>query len=499
MLFNSLHYLIFLHVVLFLLAMLRDPWAKAVLFLASCYFYMVFSPVYILILFFLILVDYGAGLAMEAAPRHKKSVLILSLVCNFGVLAFFKYINFLLDSFAQGLGFFGWSTTSTHLDIILPIGLSFHTFQSVSYTIEVYRGAQRAERNLLIYAIYVMFFPQLVAGPIERPQNILPQLHKPISFEWHKITTGLQLILWGFFKKMVVADRWGDVASFIYKTPEGLPGYLLWLGTFAFAIQIYCDFSGYSDIARGSARLMGIDLMKNFDHPYCSQTISEFWRRWHISLSTWFRDYLYRPLGGSRGPRWKTMRNLMITFLVSGLWHGANWTYVMWGGLNGLYLIFGQMTLPWRNLFWQKAGLIGYRNYFKPVRVLVVFGLILISWVYFRATSITQAHAILYGMFFHPFLPEFRLPGVNLPIYAYLDLSFPQLYALGFDMLEWFYAISSLAILFLVEYTERNWKAVEIFRNWHTPLRWTTVYALLAITLLTARAFLSKEFIYFQF
>ena len=273
------------------------------------------------------------------------------------MLAVFKYMNFLTSSFSGLAGLFGWQLPNAAVNIILPIGLSFHTFQSLSYVIEVYRGNQKAERNFIIYATYVMFFPQLVAGPIERPQNLLHQFR-----EWHRvnyinITSGLKRMAWGFFKKLVVADRLALYVNDVYKAPREYNGLQLSLATFFFAYQIYCDFSGYSDIAIGAAQVMGFKLMENFRTPYDSLSVSEFWRRWHISLSTWFKDYVYIPLGGRRVGVGRYVINILITFGISGLWHGASWTYLWWGLLNGVYLIVGFFTKGWRNRFFEGIGL----------------------------------------------------------------------------------------------------------------------------------------------
>src|SRR5262245_25802672 len=300
MLFNSLQFCVFFFVVTSLFFVLPHRWRWLLLLIASCYFYMAFIPVYILILGFTIVIDYIAGILIEDAQgKKRKFLLIASLIANVGVLFVFKYFNFLANSFTDlATALSGQQVAHIGLRIILPIGLSFHTFQSMSYTIEVYRGNQKAERHFGIYALYVMFYPQLVAGPIERPQNLLPQFRQNHNFDYQRVTSGLRLMAWGLFKKTVVADRLALFVNKIYAEPGSFDGPVLLLATLFFAFQIYCDFSGYSEIAIGSARVMGFNLMQNFDRPYHARSISEFWRRWHISLSTWFRDYLYFPLGG---------------------------------------------------------------------------------------------------------------------------------------------------------------------------------------------------------
>ena len=308
----------------------RFRWPLLLLF--SCYFYMVFVPKYIFILFFLIIIDYVAGLMIEQARGwRRKTLLVASLVANIGMLSFFKYFNFAETEADRLCAFFGTGFHPAYLNVVLPIGLSFHTFQSMSYTIEVYRGKCRAERHLGIYALYVLFYPQMVAGPIERPQNLLPQFHAPVKFNPVNIFEGFELMLWGLFKKSVIADNLALLVDPAYNDPKAHVGWPMVLATYAFAFQIYCDFSGYTDIARGAARVLGYNLMLNFDRPYHAQSIIEFWRRWHISLSTWFRDYLYIPMGGNRVGKWRHYFNVLVVFLVSGLWHGASWAFVVWG------------------------------------------------------------------------------------------------------------------------------------------------------------------------
>lgn len=351
MLFNSLHYLFFFPLValLYYLSPHRLRWV--ILLISSCYFYMSFIPKYILILFGIIGVDYFAALRIEKAPllKHKKLWLSASLFCNLSVLFLFKYYGFFVENF-EALGkALGLSLSAPVLALILPMGLSFHTFQALSYTMEVYYGNFKAERHLGIYAVYVLFFPQLVAGPIERPQNLLPQLHKSVIFSFSNAVMGLRLIFLGLIKKILIADNLSPFVEQVYSHPAASGALMIVAATYFFAIQIYCDFSGYTDIALGSAKFLGIDLIKNFNRPYTSQTIVEFWKRWHISLTTWFRDYLYVPLVFTWGRRSRYLPHafLIFVFLVSGLWHGANWTYVLWGGFHG-FLLVGSSVLNTR-------------------------------------------------------------------------------------------------------------------------------------------------------
>jgi alginate O-acetyltransferase complex protein AlgI len=393
MLFNSFQFLFFFPVVAVLFFLLPHRFRWIHLLISSCIFYCAFIPVYILVLFLTIIVDYTAGIFIEKATgSRRKMFLVLSIVTNLGVLAFFKYYNFFIGNVNDLLyRAHIHAETLPYLDIILPIGLSFHTFQAMSYTIEVYRGNQKAEKHLGIYSLYVMFFPQLVAGPIERPQHMIHQFREKKYFDPVLAVSGIQQMLFGLFKKVVVADALGRYVDSIYNHWEVNTGFTLLFATYAFAFQIYCDFSGYTDIAQGAARVMGFRLMDNFNLPYFARSVTEFWRRWHISLSTWLRDYLYISLGGNRQGKWNTYRNLMITMLLGGLWHGASWTFIVWGALNGIYLCV------------EKLAGIGKKSSapaaWQPVRVFITFNLICFTWIFFRAHSFEQAWGIIRGIF----------------------------------------------------------------------------------------------------
>jgi len=356
---------------------------------------MAFIPVYILILIFTIIIDYIAGIMIENSQGPKrKRFLIMSIVANVGVLAFFKYYNFFLGNVNDLLH--SWHI-ATHplpfLGIILPIGLSFHTFQAMSYTIEVYRGNEKAERHFGIYSLYVMFYPQLVAGPIERPQNLLYQFREEHRFDSQNLLEGLRLMLWGFFKKLVIADRLSQYVSTVYENPGHYHYLNLVIATVFFAIQIYCDFSGYSDIAIGAARTMGFKLMTNFNRPYFSRNIQEFWRRWHISLSTWFKDYLYISLGGSRKGVKRMYINYAIVFVVSGFWHGASWTYIIWGAIHAMLIISYVM---YRRRFKEKENEGWLRNYFNTI---ATFAVVCLAWIFFRAGTLSDALVICKHIF----------------------------------------------------------------------------------------------------
>ena len=435
MLFNSIEFAIFFPIVVAAYYLLPQRWRVHFLLAASCVFYMAFIPAYIAILFVTILIDYIAGIYIEkVAGQRKKALLLVSIVSTCIVLAVFKYMNFLTGSFSGLAGLFGWYLPKAAVNIILPVGLSFHTFQSLSYVVEVYRGNQKAERNFVVYATYVMFFPQLVAGPIERPQNLLHQFR-----EWHRvnyvnITCGLKRMAWGFFKKLVVADRLALYVNDVYGAPRAHNGLQLSLGTLFFAYQIYCDFSGYSDIALGAAQVLGFKLMENFRTPYYSLSVSEFWRRWHISLSTWFKDYVYIPLGGRRVSTGRYALNILITFGISGLWHGASWTYVWWGLLNGVYLIFGWLTKEWRDRFFSSIGLGEQTIVRKTIMWASTFVLTCVAWIVFRAKSLTDAWYVfghlLQGWNIHQVKTEqFLLRQMPIAITAILVLETCQLWA----------------------------------------------------------------------
>ncbi|KAA9339402.1 MBOAT family protein [Hymenobacter busanensis] len=493
MLFNSFEFLLFFPVVTLLYFGLPHRLRWALLLLASCWFYMFFRPVYILILFFTIVVDYLAGLGIEQAttPQRRKLLLILSLVANVGVLAVFKYFNFLNDNLTALTNTLGYHNPVPYLSILLPIGLSFHTFQAMSYTIEVYRGHQRAERHLGLYALYVMFYPQLVAGPIERPQNVLHQFRERHTFDYARVAGGLKLMAWGLFKKVVVADRLALLVNQVYNQPTDYQGLPLVLATVLFAFQIYGDFSGYSDMALGSAQVMGFRLMRNFERPYAAASIREFWSRWHISLSTWFRDYLYIPLGGSRHGRGRWYRNVLVVFLVSGLWHGASWTFIIWGALHGFYQVFGLATTALRHRLATATGLARVPALRRALGVGVTFGLVSLAWVFFRANSVTDAIYIVEHLFsgWGQSIAALLHPATgHRAHWLYLDQPPAQLWL----------ALGCLGVMLAVEAAQGFGRLGALVQARPVPVRWSLyVGLLLAIVLLGV--FNSSQFIYFQF
>jgi D-alanyl-lipoteichoic acid acyltransferase DltB (MBOAT superfamily) len=445
---------------------------------------MAFVPIYILILGFTIVIDYFAGIYIENAEgKRRKLFLIFSLIANIGVLAVFKYYNFINQNFSFLMHGFGFTNPIPYLSILLPIGLSFHTFQAMSYTIEVYRGHQKAERHFGIYSLYVMFYPQLVAGPIERPQNLLHQFREKYNFDYDRVTSGLRLMAWGLFKKVVIADRLAIVVDTVYNNPQQYNSLSLIISTVFFSFQIFCDFSGYSDMAIGAARIMGFKLMTNFDKPYQSKSIHEFWQRWHISLSTWFRDYFYIFLGGNRVtiPRWYL--NLFIVFLVSGLWHGANWTFVIWGALHGFYLVFALITKDFR----VKFNKLFHFDKIPLLSVLTTFVLVNFAWIFFRANGVQTAFYITKHIFTD--IPDLVVRFFNhQTIYENIGLNNKQMY------------LSVLLILFLetIHFIQRKKDISEVFLKKPLVIRWS-VYLGLVMAIFFLGVFEDRQFIYFQF
>ncbi|OSZ79422.1 membrane-bound O-acyltransferase family protein [Chitinophagaceae bacterium IBVUCB1] len=424
MLFNSLQFLVFFMVVTLWFYSLQTQKSRNLLLLvASCYFYMSFVPKYILILGFTIVIDYLAGIQIaRATGKSRRWWLILSIIANVGILAYYKYANFIIDNLNGLLHLSSSSQGFDALDIILPVGLSFHTFQAMSYTIEVYRGNQHPERNFATYALYVMFYPQLVAGPIERPQNILPQLHTFSNYNWDNIKEGITRMLWGFFKKVVIADRLAMVVDYCFDNTATASWYVLAIGAVFYSFQIYCDFSGYCDIGIGAAKVMNIRLMENFSQPYTAVNITTFWQRWHISLSSWFRDYVYIPLGGNRKGAFRRRINVFIVFLLSGLWHGANWTFVLWGGLHGLLVTI----FPSNNKQTTRTNHI--------IKAIITFIAATLLWIFFRASNTGQATDYIANIFT-------LQKGSN---------------ALGINIVELVLSILLIATLLITEYRRKN-------------------------------------------
>jgi D-alanyl-lipoteichoic acid acyltransferase DltB (MBOAT superfamily) len=473
MLFNSVEFLLFFPIVTTLYFILPNRWRWLLLFLASCVFYMAWIPIYVTILFLIIIVDYVAARKIEGATgQQRKLFLLVSVIANVSLLAIFKYYDFLGHNLSEIFSLMHITWKVPPLNLILPIGLSFHTFQALAYTIEVYRGNQPAERHLGVYALYVMFYPQLVAGPIERPQNLIHQFKEDHPLVPENVTSGLRLMLWGFFKKIVIADRLAILVNHVYNQPHEYSGLPLLLATYCFAYQIYCDFSGYSDIAIGAARVMGIKLMKNFNSPYAAANIQDFWHRWHISLSSWFRDYLYIPLGGSKCGEIVRLRNIIIVFFVSGLWHGANWTFAEWGLLHGVFII---IYLYWKRGALSKALPAAIQHY---LGLFVTFNAVCFAWIFFRANSVADAHWIATHL----------LPFNNADKLGDLGLT-------GGEMLV---TIVAIMVLELVQFLERNKGGVAFIEKQRLSTRWICYYMLFFYIIILGE-FGGARFIYFQF
>lgn len=478
MLFNSFAFLLFFPIVTLLFFVLPHKYRWFHLLLASCIFYSYFIPIYILILFFTILIDYYAGIFIERLSGAKrKQFLILSIVANVGVLAFFKYYNFFIDNVNSLAHHFGSVGNIPLLSIILPIGLSFHTFQAMSYTIEVYRGNQEAEKHLGIYALYVMFYPQLVAGPIERPQNVLPQFHEEKIYDAALLNSGIRLMLWGLFKKVVISDRLSIYVNLIYAHPEQYHYVNLLIAVLLFSIQIYCDFSGYSDIAIGSARTMGYHLMTNFNRPYFSKNIQEFWAKWHISLSTWFRDYVYISLGGNRVGLRRLYLNVAIVFLLSGFWHGANWTFIVWGALHAVFIIC--YMLYKKHLKRKFADHV----WIQFLSMAFTFSLVSFAWIFFRAESVEKANTFI-GYIFSRHQPS-----------AFADYLIDKDLSFIFNKFSFFISAVCLFFLIVVEYFVEP-GLEKIGKKGFVDMSFS---ALLIVLIIFFGVFKNTSFIYFQF
>lgn len=486
MLFNSLDFAVFLPIVFLLYWFVTAHNLKlqnALIVAASYLFYGWWDWRFLSLILFSTLVDYTIGLKLKTEQHSLKRKILLwtSIGVNLGFLGFFKYYNFFLDNFIAAFSFFGQQIQPNTLNIILPVGISFYTFQTLSYTIDVYKRKLEPTSDFVSFAAFVSFFPQLVAGPIERASNLLPQFYTKRVFEYHKAVDGLRQILWGLFKKVVIADNAADFANLYFNNPSDYPGSVLLLGAVFFAIQIYGDFSGYSDIAIGTARLFGFDLMRNFAFPFFSRDIAEFWRRWHISLSTWFRDYLYIPLGGSRGGTWMKVRNTFIIFIVSGFWHGANWTFIVWGALNALYFLPLLLARKNRTHLGDVAEGNMLPSFKEILQMSSTFALTVIAWVFFRAENLTHAFTYLKGIFSSSL---FSVPQGAHFIGSSVH-PFAMFFLLGvFILLEWIGHSQEYAL-------------AKIGSSWKRPLRFAFYYALIIAIFWFGDN--EQEFIYFQF
>ena len=482
MLFNSIDFAVFLPIVfiLYWFATSKNLKLQNCLIVAASYvFYGWWDWRFLSLLLFSTIVDYAIGrkLKTEEVQANRKILLWTSISVNLGLLGFFKYYNFFIDNFTTAFSLFGTQMAPNTLNIILPIGISFYTFQTLSYTIDVYKRRLEPTNDFIAFAAFVSFFPQLVAGPIERATNLLPQFFQRRYFDYHSAVAGMRQILWGLFKKIVIADNCAEYANLIFNNSTHYSGSTLVIGALFFTFQIYGDFSGYSDIAIGTARLFGFNLTRNFNFPYFSRDVAEFWRRWHISLSTWFRDYLYIPLGGSRGGRSMIVRNIFIIFIVSGFWHGANWTFIAWGALNALYFL----PLLLSNSNRQNMDIVAHGRNLPSLKdlflMLTTFGLTVFAWIVFRANDIEHAASYISGILSPSLFTMPTYPGIRTSLTTVLLVGI-------FMLVEWIGREAQFAI-------ER------LGLKWKRPLRYAMYYAIIFTIIWFGGA--QQEFIYFQF
>ena len=478
MLFNSFSFAVFLPIVFIIYWAVPKKYQWVVILTSSYYFYMSWNIKYVFLILFTTIVSYAAARLIEKEKRDhiRKFYMTTAVVASLGVLFFFKYFNFVSGSIADFLKLFSIEYSPFMLQVLLPVGISFYTFQTLSYVIDVYRGRVQAEKHFGIYAAFISFFPQLVAGPIERTTNLLPQIKRNNYFDYEQASYGMKLMAWGFFKKIVLADTLAIYVDAIYGNVYNYQGMALVLATFFFAVQIYCDFSGYSDIAIGCAKLFGINLMSNFKSPYFSSSVKEFWGRWHISLSTWFRDYVYIPLGGSRVGAWRHKVNLLITFLVSGLWHGANWTYVIWGGVHGIAQILENVLH-----FDAKSN----KRIYNIVRMCIVFAFVTFAWVFFRAQSIQDAFFVI----------GHSLIGIGSPL-QYMKNGYA---ALGMGKALFKTCMCFILMLGIYDGFSKKYDLIAVIGRLNVIVRWLLYIGIVLIILFYAPIGNDSSFIYFQF
>ena len=493
MTFNSITFLLFFLLVVCLYYLLPHKFRWILLLVANTVFYAVFVPWYTLIFASTILLTYAVGILIDQEkPKRKKQLLIFGIIANLIPLLFFKYTNFANANIAELVKLLDWNYSYTTLMWLLPLGISFHTFQSISYLVDVFKRKVPVERHLGIFSLYISFFPQLVAGPIERPGHMLPQFHEKHAFSGSGTTEGLKRMALGFFKKMVIADRLSLLVAAVYAVPTQASGMMLVLATLAFTFQIYCDFSGYSDIAIGAARVLGFRLVENFDNPYGSRSIKDFWKKWHMSLSYWFRDYIYIPLGGSRVSTLRHYGNLLAAFLISGLWHGANWTFVVWGLLHGAYIIVSHTIENIVGTTGKSFQALVNSQWVRAAQTLFVFFLVAFAWIFFRANNLSDAWYITTHIAKDSRTYLYIL--TNDGIFALLPAILRQLEAVGFHVTDVVITLVSLAAMFGMEYVNR---AKNVFYS--SPLYNWSMYGLVTLAIFNLSIIQIVPFIYFQF
>lgn len=497
MLFNSLNFLIFFPIVTLIYFVIPHKIRYIWLLVCSYYFYMCWNAAYALLLFVSTFITWLSGLAIgnivknekdDANRQQSKGIVAISFILNLTILAFFKYAGFAVNSVNQLFQAVGIQFVVPKVDVLLPVGISFYIFQALSYTVDVYRGDVKVEKNLLKYMVFVSFFPQLVAGPIERSSRLLEQFYEKHSFDFERVCRGLMIMLWGFFQKLVVADRLAVLVNQVFLYNSYYSGIEIIVAVMFFAVQIYCDFAGYSNIAIGASQVMGFELMENFRQPYLANSVSDFWRRWHISLTSWFRDYLYIPLGGNRKGKLAKYRNIMIVFLTSGLWHGANWTYVVWGGLNGLFQVIADLTKKPRQKLKAFFKIRQESGSWRILSTVITFILVDFTWIFFRADSMADAFQII-SRIFSQFNPWVLVDGT--------------LYTLGLSQVDFWIGILSIAVLLTVDIVHE--RGVKI-RSWvlqqNLWFRWSIYLGAIFFILIFGfygPNYDASQFIYFQF
>lgn len=498
MLFNSYHFLLFFPIIVLLYWLIPLRFRYIWLLAASYYFYMCWNAKYALLLFFSTAVTYTSGITINRIrngnAEEKKKVKLAKLcvaacfIINLGILGWFKYFDFIFGNLQKVFSATGITLNSPSFDIILPVGISFYTFQALSYTMDIYRGEIYAEKNFLKYALFVSFFPQLVAGPIERSKNLLKQVAVPHRFDYEKCREGFLLMLWGFFMKLIIADRAAVLVNIVYNNYTTYPGLYLVIATVLFAFQIYCDFGGYSTIAMGAAKILGFDLMENFNCPYFSKSVSEFWRRWHISLSSWFRDYLYIPLGGNRKGTVRKYFNMMVVFVTSGLWHGAQWSFIAWGGINGIFQVIGERLKPLRDALNKIFKLDRASLSHKLFKVVFTFILIDFTWIFFRANRFLDAFVIIKSM---------------LTVHNWWILFDDSLFALGLDWKNFILLMGALLILLTADACKyKGIRIKEVILKQELWFRWLFYISAIVFILvfgIWGPGYDASMFIYFQF
>lgn len=496
MLFNSYDFFIFFPIVLLIYYIVPLRFRYIWLLVTSYYFYMCWNAKYALLLLFSTGITYLSGIILskikieneKKKTKYMKWCVAFSFAINLGVLAWYKYFDFVFLNVQKAFSVIGITLTEPGFDVVLPVGISFFIFQALSYTMDVYRGDIYAEKNFLKYALFVSFFPQLVAGPIERSKNLLKQINVPHKFDYEKCREGFLLMVWGFFMKLVIADRVSILVNTVYGNVNEYQGLYFVVATVLFAFQIYCDFGGYSTIAMGAAKIMGFDLMENFDCPYFAKSVAEFWRRWHISLSSWFKDYLYIPLGGNKKGRLRKYFNLMVVFLTSGLWHGAKWSFVVWGGLNGAFQIIGDVLKPVRNTLNKVFKLDRQALSHKLFKVIFTFSLINFTWIFFRADR---------------FLDGLKIVKSILNVHNWWILFDDSLFSLGLDWKNFMVMIFAIIILLVADYFKyRGVKIRTIILKQELWFRWTFYIAAIVFILvfgIWGSGYDASTFIYFQF